>query len=104
MVERFQDTGHPSKSISVLSRGILKKKNGSDTIHFKANASNTQLLFQIICSVNRLSIHGAVSNWCEQFGLTKEEKGQEKLKESLTECVLTCVKSQEVTLFGTLQN
>ena len=34
MVERFKDTGHPVfKSISALSRGILKKKNGRDTIN-----------------------------------------------------------------------
>ena len=81
MVERFKDTGHPVfKSISALSRGILKKKNGRDTIHFNADASNTELLFQIIHSVNQLSMYGAVSTWCEQFGLTEEEKVQEKQK------------------------
>ena len=57
MVEQFKDTGHPVfKSISALSCGILKKKNGSDTIHFNADAVNTVLLFQTIHSVNRLSI------------------------------------------------
>ena len=49
-------------------------------------------------SVNQLSICGAVTNWCEQFGLTEEEKGQEKQRESMTKGVLTCVKSQEVKL------
>ena len=79
MVDRFKDTGHPIfKSISALSRGILKKKNGRDTIHFNADASNTELLFRIIHSVNQLSVCGAFSNWCEQFGLTEEEKEQEK--------------------------
>ena len=93
MVERFKDTGHPVfKSISALSRGILKKKSNRDTIHFNADASTTELLFRIIHSVNQLSIYGAVSNWCEQFGLTEEEKGQEKQKESLTKGVLTSVK------------
>ena len=49
MVKRFKDTGHPVvKSISALSRGILKRKNGRDTIHFTADASNTELLFRII--------------------------------------------------------
>ena len=44
MVDRFKDTGHPVfKSISALSRGILKKKNNRDTIHFNADASNTEL-------------------------------------------------------------
>ena len=42
MVERFKDTGHPAfKSISALSSGILKKKNGRDTIHFNADASES---------------------------------------------------------------
>ena len=76
MVERFQDTGHPVfKSSSALSRGLLKKKNGRDTIHFKADASNTELLFRIIQSVNQLNIYGAVSDWCEQFSLDRGRKG-----------------------------
>ena len=96
MVERFKDTGHPVfKSISALSRGILRKKNDRDAMHFSADASNTELLFRNIHSVKQLSIHGAVSNWCEQFGLTEEEKGQEKQKESVTKGVLTSVKSQD---------
>ena len=78
MVERFKDTGHPVfKSISAVSRGILKQKNGRDTIHF--------------C--------GALSNWCEQVGLTEEEKGQEKQKGAVTKGVPTSVKSQEVKLW-----
>ena len=96
MVERFKDAGHPVfKSISATSRGILKKKKtGRDTFHFNADASNTELLFRII----QLSIYGAVSNWCEQFGLTVEEKEQEKQKESVTKGVLTSMKSQEVKI------
>ena len=42
--------------------GLLKKKNGRDTIHLSADASNTELLFQIIHSVNQLSIYGPVTN------------------------------------------
>ena len=76
MVERFKDTGHTVfKSIFALGRGILEQKNNRDTIHFNADASNTELLFRIIHSVNQLSFYGAVSNWCERFGLTEEEKG-----------------------------
>ena len=49
MVERFKETNHPVfKSISALSREILKKKNNRDTIHFNADAPNTELLFRII--------------------------------------------------------
>ena len=59
MVEPFKDTGHPvCKSVSALSRGILKQKNGRDTVHFNADASNTELLFRIIYSVNQLRNYG----------------------------------------------
>ena len=62
MVERFKGTGHPVfKSISALSRGILINKNIRDTIHFNADASNTELSFRIIHSVNQFRICGAVS-------------------------------------------
>ena len=65
------------------------------------DASNTELLFRIIHSVNQLSIHGAVSNWCEQFGLTEAEKEQERplgRKEPVTRGVLSSVNSQEVKI------
>ena len=66
------------KRISALSRGFLKRKKGKDTIHFNRGSSNTELLFHTIHSVNQLSINGAVANWCEQFGLTEEEKERQK--------------------------
>ena len=53
----FKDTCRPVfQSIGALSPGILKKKNGRNTIHFDADASNTALLFRIILSVNQLSV------------------------------------------------
>ena len=109
MVERWKNTSLPVfKNISALSSGILKKKNGRDTTHFNAHDSNTELLFRISHSVNQLSIYGAVSTWCQQFGLTEEEKEQERplgKKESVTKGVLSSVKSQEVKLFWyTLQD
>ena len=52
----------------------------------QCDASNTELY-----SVNQLSIYGAVANWCEQFGLTEEEKGKERPKESVTKrCIVKC--------------
>ena len=69
-----------------------------DTIHFNADASNTELLFRIIHSVIPLSIHGAVSKWCKQFCLTEEERELQRplaRKESATG-VLSSVNSQEV--------
>ena len=88
--------------VSVLWIVEFWKRSITETLYtFMADASNTELLFRIIHSLNRLSIYGALSNWCEQFGQTEEEKGQDKprgKKESVTKSVLTSVKSQEVNL------
>ena len=81
MVQRFKETGHPVfTSASALSRGILRTLKGKETIRFNADASNTELLFRIVRSVNQLSIYGAVSNWCAQFDLTKERDKKELSK------------------------
>ena len=59
MVERFKDTGHPVfKSISALSRGILKRKNTLQCGCFEHRA-----LVPNFHSVNQLSIYGAVPDW-----------------------------------------
>ena len=80
MIQRFKETSHLVfklfKCINALSRGILKQRKGKNTIHFNGDSTNTGLLFQIIISVNQLSTYGAVTHWCEQFGLTEEEKGR----------------------------
>ena len=76
-MQRFEETGHPVlKSISALSRGILKQKIGKTSIHFNGDSMNTELLFQTIHSVSQHSVYGAVANWCYQFGSTEEEKGR----------------------------
>ena len=82
MVLRVKETCHPVfPSASALSRGILRTLKGTETVHFKADASNIELLFRIIHFENQLSMYGAVSNWCEQFGLIVDEKGQERILE-----------------------
>ena len=44
MVQRFKESDHPVfRSISALSRGILKK--GRDNIHSNGDSANTELLF-----------------------------------------------------------
>ena len=51
MVGRFKETGHPAlKSISALSRGILRRKGCRETIHFNADSSKTELLIRTIHS------------------------------------------------------
>ena len=50
---------------------------------------NTELLFQTVHYVNRLSIYGAVTNWCRQFDLKEEEKGRVNLsvdKKGIDKC------------------
>ena len=80
-----------------MSRGILKKKKGHETIHFNGDSTNTELLFQTINSVNHLSIiYGAVADWCQQFGLAEEEKGRVHL--SVEKSILTSVPLDEVQL------
>ena len=97
--ERQWDTCHPVfKSISALNCGIPKKKNNRDSIHFNADASNTELLFRIIHTENQLTMYVAVSNWCVQFGLTEDKKGEERQKESVTKGVFSNVNSYEVKL------
>ena len=76
MVQQFKETGHPVFKSSALSRGILKQRKGRCTIHFNGVSINTELLFRTVHSVNQLSVHGAVANWCDQFAMTEEEKGR----------------------------
>ena len=52
----------------------LEAKKRENTIHFNGHSVNSELLFQTVCSVNLLSVHGDVSDWCVQFDLTNEKK------------------------------
>ena len=61
-IQRNRSSSIQVKSISALSRGILRRKNNRDTIHFNANDSNTELLVRTTHSANQLSICGAVSD------------------------------------------
>ena len=110
MVQRFRETHHTVfTSASALSRGILRSLKGKETLHFNADASNTDLFFRIIHSTNQLSIYGAVSHWSEQFDLNQgerephseeiAEKGESVDKESLNLVnneILKSMNSQEV--------
>ena len=82
-------TSHPVfTSVSALTRGILRKFQGTESIHFSADVSNTELSFRISHSVNQRSIFGAVSNWCEEFGPRPNERtnlGKARSKRQLRE-------------------
>ena len=44
------------KRTSAMSRGILKRKKGKETIYFNGDSTDTELVFQTIHCVNQLSI------------------------------------------------
>ena len=48
----------------MLGRGILKKKKNRETIHFKGEYGNIDLLYRTVHDANQLCIYGAVSKWC----------------------------------------
>ena len=83
MIEVFAQSGHPVfRGTNVLSRGTLKRKQGRNTIHFKADSENIELIMRTIHSANQLSIYGAVSSWC--IDLSGRMQGPEFLGMSLS--------------------
>ena len=81
--EGIRGTGSSSISRAsvLLSReGVLKRKNNRDTMHFTADASNTELLYRTIHSANQLSICGAVACWCQELGLKPDETSERLTK------------------------
>ena len=69
MVERLRETGHPNiQGYRCFESWNSERKKNKDTIHFNADASNAELLFRAIHSAKQLSVYGAVSSWCEEFG------------------------------------
>ena len=70
MMIKFAESGHPVfRATSPLSRGTLKSKGGGKlSIHFCADGDTTETVFRTIISVNQLSIYGAVSDLCQEYG------------------------------------
>ena len=76
MVEDFENSGHPVfNGLSLVGRGILKKKNNRDTIHDNGEYCNIDLLCRTHHSANQLCIYGAVTKWC---GTNSEEASQSR--------------------------
>ena len=69
MMIKFGESGHPVfRATSPLSRGTLKSKGGGKlSIHFWADGDTIETVLRTIILVNQLSIHGAVSDLCEEF-------------------------------------
>ena len=99
MVQRFKEIGHPVfKSISALSRGILKRQM-EEKPYTSIRMLRTQNFYsQPFTQQNQLSIHGAVSNWCEEFGRTPCEKEDvsDKFASKEYEEILKMLNPQEV--------
>ena len=74
---------------------------GRETIHFNADAPNTELFFRTTHSVSQLNIYGAVSNWSGQLGQSTNETEPTSERFTTTEDsvnpeILKSVNSQEV--------
>ena len=71
MLQNFKDSGHPVfRCTSPLERGQLRSKGGGKTtIHFNGRTENIELRFQMVISVNQLSLYGAVADMIERVGV-----------------------------------
>ena len=65
------------RSTSPLTRGVLKSKGGGKlSIHFSADGETVEIVFRTIISVDQLSIHGAVSDMCEECNTCHDRTGR----------------------------
>ena len=65
----FGGSGHAVfRERSALDRGSLEsKKCGKLSMHYTGDSLTAELLFRTIISVNELSVHGAISDCCEEL-------------------------------------
>ena len=84
MVEDFEISGHQVfQGISPLGRGILKKKNIRDTIHFSGEYCNIDLLYRTVHSADQLCIYGAVTKWCRTNSGKASQKQTRKYSQDI---------------------
>ena len=78
MMIKFRESGHPVfRATSPLSRGTPKSKRGGQlSIHFCADGDTIETVFRTVISVNQLSIYGAVSDLCEEYGTCQTRTGR----------------------------
>ena len=59
MVGNFENSGHPVfQGVSPLGRGILKKRNDRETIHFNGEYGKSNFLYRIVHAANQLCFYG----------------------------------------------
>ena len=78
MMIKFGESGHAVfRATSPFSRGTLQSKGGGKlSIHFCADGDAIETVFRTLISVNQLSIHGAVSNLCEEYRTCQTRTGR----------------------------
>ena len=78
MMIKFGASGHPVfRATSPVSRGTLKSTGGGKlSIHFCADGDTIDTVFRTIISINQLSIYGAVSDLCEEYGSCRTRTGR----------------------------
>ena len=76
MMIKFGESGHPVFRATIpLSRGTVKSTGGGQlSVHFCADEGTIKTVFRTIISVNQLSIHGAVSDLCEEYRACQARK------------------------------
>ena len=63
---------------------MLKSIGGGKlSIHFCADGETIETVFRTIISVNQVSIHGAVSEMCEEYGICRTRTGRLLVAEQL---------------------
>ena len=73
-----------AKRIGVENLITLLKENGkTQTIHFSADASSTELVYRTTHSAIQLSIYGAVAGCGEDFGMKSDEKPAKTINDGI---------------------
>ena len=100
MVQRFKETCHPVfTSANTPSRGILRTLKGKRNHTLQCGCFKHRILGPNHSFCESAQYLRTVSSRCEQFGLTEDEKGQERTLDkggSVNKGMLKSVNSQEV--------
>ena len=77
LLEFAESTCPIFRATTPLSRGQLKSKgHGKLSIHFAPVQESIETIFRIIVSANKLSLHGAVAEICEEYESFHERTGR----------------------------
>ena len=69
MMIMLAESGHLALGgTSALFQGAPKRKRGGRTsIHHNAESATAELLLRIVVSVNQVSVHGGMADWCQDL-------------------------------------